>query len=76
MAEGEWYYCLEHHVVEPYQGCKAATRLGPYPTAIDAANALERVAHRNEEWENDPRFSDEDSEAPDDESEGWVPFRS
>lgn len=59
MAQGEWYYCLDHHAVEPYEGCKSATRLGPYATPADAANALEKVAERNEDWENDPRFNDD-----------------
>jgi hypothetical protein len=62
MAAGEWYYCLDHHAVEPYEGCKSATRLGPYPTPADAANALQRVAERNEDWENDPRFNDDPGE--------------
>ena len=59
MAQGDWYYCLDHHAVEPYEGCKSATRLGPYATPADAANALEKVAERNEDWENDPRFNDD-----------------
>lgn len=62
MAEGEWYYCLDHHTVEPYLGCKSITRLGPYATAEDAAHALEKVASRNEEWDNDPRFNDDDED--------------
>ena len=65
MAQGDWYYCLDHHTVEPYEACKSETRLGPYPTAADAAKALEKVAARNEEWENDPRFNDDDDEPKD-----------
>lgn len=64
MAQGEWYYCLDHGTVEPYEGCRSATRLGPYPTPADAAKALDRVAQRNEDWENDPRFND-DLDEPD-----------
>lgn len=60
MAQGDWYYCLDHHTVEPYEACKSETRLGPYHTAADAAHALETVATRNEAWENDPRFDDDD----------------
>ncbi len=63
MAQGEWYYCLDHHAVEPYEGCKSATRLGPYATPADAAHALEKVAERNEDWENDPRFNDDVDES-------------
>ena len=44
MAQGDWYYCLDHHTVEPYEACRSETRLGPYPTAADAAHALEKVA--------------------------------
>ncbi len=76
MSNG-WYYCLDHHAVEPYEGCRSATRLGPYPTAADAAHALEMAAERNEEWETDPRFNDpEDDEQKDDDHTGWGPFRS
>ena len=79
MAAGEWYYCLDHHMVEPYVACRSVTRLGPYATPADAANALERVASRNEEWATDPRFNDvEEEDRPDAneaEEEGWGPFR-
>lgn len=69
MAQGEWYYCLDHGAVEPYEGCRSATRLGPYPTPSDAAQALSRVAQRNEEWENDPRFNDDFDQDADDREE-------
>jgi hypothetical protein len=44
MAEdhsNEWYYCVKHHKVEPYEGCQAADRLGPYSSPEEAARALE-----------------------------------
>lgn len=62
MRRAGWYWCLTHHTVEPYEACKAAERLGPYDTLEEAAQALERVQARNEEWENDPRFNDEDED--------------
>ncbi len=62
MAEGSWYYCLTHHAVERYDGCKSIDRLGPYDTAEDAARALAKVAERNDAWDNDPRFNDDDDE--------------
>ena len=65
MATGNWYYCLDHHTVEPYEACRNGIRLGPYPTPADAAAALDRVAERNEEWEADPRFNDEEDEERD-----------
>lgn len=66
MPTGQWYYCLKHGVVEPYEACKAGDRLGPYSTQADASDALFRVAARNEAWETDPRFND-----PDDENDDW-----
>lgn len=62
MADGQWYWCLKHHAVEPYEGCKSEDRLGPYATQAEAARALEKVAERNEEWEHDPRFNDLDED--------------
>jgi hypothetical protein len=48
--EDEWYYCIEHKTVEPKFGCRITTRIGPFPTRIEAANALEKVQERNEDW--------------------------
>jgi len=73
MADGEWYYCLDHHAVEPYDGCKSENRLGPYATPADAAHALERVAERNEDWDNDPRFND-DLDEPEEDRRADAPF--
>ena len=60
-----FYFCLKHHEVEGDAGCKAADRLGPHETQADAARALDRVAERNEAWDNDPKFNDD---LPEDES--------
>lgn len=46
-----WYYCLVHQKVEPEKGCPGAERLGPYATEDEAAHALERARHRNEEFD-------------------------
>jgi len=74
VHDSEWYFCLTHHAVEPYDGCKAEDRLGPYATYADAAAALDKVQRRNEAWDNDPRFND-DAEKPEDQrDEGWSPF--
>ncbi|HBX81425.1 MAG: hypothetical protein WAV45_05690 [Propionibacteriaceae bacterium] len=62
MSDGQWYWCLDHHAVEPYDGCKSADRLGPYATKDEAANALQAVQDRNVEWDNDPRFNDDDED--------------
>jgi hypothetical protein len=58
--EEEWYYCLEHDTVEPKLGCRVATRLGPYSTPEEAARALETVEARNEAWDEDPDWTDND----------------
>ena len=48
MADGEWYWCLKHHAVEPYDGCRSEERLGPYATQQEAASVLDRMRERNE----------------------------
>ncbi len=46
-----WYYCLRHHTVEREGECKATDRLGPYPDAASAANALDAVREREKRLE-------------------------
>jgi hypothetical protein len=53
----KWYYCLDHHAVEPQKGCKPSQRLGPYPSEAEAARALEKVQERNAEWDSDPDWN-------------------
>lgn len=55
----EYWFCLKHHTVEGEEGCKNADRLGPYPSAVDAERALDKVAERNEDWDNDPEWNDD-----------------
>ena len=55
----EWYFCLDHKTVEPLDGCRAAVRLGPYPTREEAERALETVERRNEAWDNDPEWAED-----------------
>jgi hypothetical protein len=57
--EQRFYYCLKHSAVEEKDGCPASDRLGPYPTREDAEHALEKVAERNEAWDNDPAWNDD-----------------
>lgn len=77
MADGEYYYCLDHKKVEPYDGCRSETRLGPYPTQAEAEHALQTSADRNEAWDNDPNWNDdEDGDGQPDEKTGWGPFKS
>ncbi|MFC5906222.1 hypothetical protein [Streptacidiphilus monticola] len=55
-VDHQWFFCLKHHRVEQGQQCPARNRLGPYATEAEAAHALERVAERNDEWDEDPRW--------------------
>ena len=59
MAE-KYYFCLNHHAVEGKHGCKASDRLGPYTTRAEAEHALEKVEERNELWEHDPDWNDDE----------------
>jgi hypothetical protein len=61
-SDTEYWFCLKHHRVEGRDGCKNADRLGPYATAAEAEHALDRVAERNEQWDNDPQWSDDQPE--------------
>lgn len=58
----EYWYCLEHHAVEGVDGCRWADRLGPYPSEAEASRALEKVQERNEAWDSDPDWNDDDLE--------------
>jgi hypothetical protein len=55
----KYYFCLEHHEVERSDGCPPGDRLGPYASVEEASRALEKVAERNEAWDNDPRWNDD-----------------
>lgn len=55
----EFWFCLKHHSVEPREGCRNADRLGPYPSEAEASRALDKVAERNEAWDHDPDWDDE-----------------
>ena len=47
-----FWYCLDHKLGEGSEssaaGCRAEVRLGPYPSADAAANALQSVKAREE----------------------------
>ncbi len=59
----EFWYCLKHHAVETSENaCKISDRLGPYPSEAEAERALDKVAERNEAWDNDPKWNDEAQE--------------
>lgn len=56
----EWFYCLEHRRVERGPGCRDEVRLGPYPTEGEAAVALDTVERRNQEWDTDPAWTEDE----------------
>ena len=60
MSGERWYFCLVHQRVEPEQGCAHSERLGPYATRDEAERALQTAAERNETWDEDPRWKDDD----------------
>ncbi len=51
----DYYYCLTHHEVEEGQGCRAADRMGPYPSPAAAQHWQQAVAERNEEADEQDR---------------------
>jgi hypothetical protein len=56
-----YWFCVKHHRVEQSPGdvCPPIDRLGPFDTEADAQRALEKAQERNEEWDNDPEWSEE-----------------
>ncbi len=60
MAENEWWYDLKtKSAVQDSRAGKAADRLGPYASREEAEQALDKVAQRNETFDNDPRWNDD-----------------
>ncbi|MFH5823353.1 SPOR domain-containing protein [Georgenia sp. AZ-5] len=51
MAAPEYYYNLATGQVEEGKVHGATNRMGPYPTAEAAAQALARAQDRNERWD-------------------------
>jgi hypothetical protein len=59
--DGDFFFCTRHQRVEPRgDSCSARDLLGPYRTEADASRALEKVQERNREWDEDPRWQEED----------------
>lgn len=53
MATGQqWFWCQDHDRAEPARtACPRDRRLGPYESKQAAEGWRDRVARRNEEWE-------------------------
>ena len=60
-----YWFCLKHHSVEGDAGCPNKDRLGPYGSEAEAARTLDKVAERNEAWDNDPDWNDDAAPTPD-----------
>jgi hypothetical protein len=61
MADGQWWYDLKtKSAVQDTKAGKIADRLGPYASREEAEQALDKVAERNEAFDNDPRWKDDD----------------
>jgi hypothetical protein len=55
-GDKHWWFCLRHNTVESDDdGCPGKDKLGPYPTREAAANALQTVKERNQEWDAQDR---------------------
>lgn len=67
----EWYYNLVTGQVEQHEGGKAVDRLGPYATRQEAEQALAHAQERNEAWENDPRYRDDEDDEQGDGEDGY-----
>jgi hypothetical protein len=52
---GTFWFCLDHHTVEPFEGCGSHNRIGPFGTEAEAAHALQTIAERER------RYDEEDS---------------
>ena len=56
----KYWFCVKHHAVESGPGiCPPIDRLGPFDAEADAQRALEKAQERNEEWDNDPDWTEE-----------------
>lgn len=72
MSDSEHWFCLTHQTVEGADGCRSKDRLGPYSSAEEASQALEKVTERNEQWDNDPAWNDDGPGSADGASSGIV----
>ena len=57
----DYWYCVKHKAVEePPDMCPPIDRLGPYGSREEAERALEKAQERNEAWDNDPEWNDDE----------------
>ncbi|MDQ6613509.1 MAG: hypothetical protein M3083_01785 [Actinomycetota bacterium] len=59
MANGEWYWCLDHEQAETSgSSCPPGRRLGPYQSKEAAEHWKERVDQRNQAWDAEDEWND------------------
>jgi len=51
MDDGDYWYCLVHHMVETRDGCPNKDRLGPFGTPEAAGRALQTIAERQARYD-------------------------
>jgi hypothetical protein len=59
--EGTFWFCLDHHAVEPFAGCGSRNRIGPFDTEGDAARALQTIAERERRYDAEDSAWDGDA---------------
>jgi hypothetical protein len=50
---GTYWFCLDHHRAEPFEGCGSQNRIGPFDTEDAAAHALETIAARERRYDQE-----------------------
>lgn len=51
MSDTQYFWCLAHDTVEEGVGCRAAQRMGPYPSPEAARAWRETHEGREDRWE-------------------------
>lgn len=46
--QNQWWWCMRHNRVEPYEGCAERYRIGPFDSQAEAARGLEIIKEREE----------------------------
>lgn len=59
MADTQWWWCLVHRRAEADPDTTGGDRMGPYPSEQAAQKAMQTVAERNDDWDNDPAWRDD-----------------
>jgi len=58
---GTFWFCVDHHTVEPFAGCGSQNRIGPFDTEDAAAHALQTIADRERRYDAEDAAWDEGS---------------